>query len=171
MILIFFVILISACLSSYDPYTREYAGQEIHFRADLSEAEKIPVYPDEETLRDVLLSRDVIRVFVAYFPNETENVYYLADSFELAYKLTIIYKHKFNHVNRIESLPINSTDELVPTYVEPIILLLGPTQANQTAVTVENNLIIVEGESLEETDRIYTDLDLATDKLLLVLME
>ena len=67
-------------------------------------------------------------------------------------------------------MPINSTDEISPNAQEPVILLLGPSRANKTAVTVDNYLITVEGKSFQETNRTYTDLDLAVDKLILVLM-
>jgi hypothetical protein len=69
-----------------------------------------------------------------------------------------------------KSLPINSTDELVSTDVEPAILLLGPSRANQTGVTVKGNLIILEGKDFSQVNRNYNDLDLVVDKMLLVLM-
>jgi hypothetical protein len=37
-------------------------------------------------------------------------------------------------------------------------------------VTVKDNLITVEGKDLSEVNRNYNDLDLAVDKMLLVLM-
>jgi hypothetical protein len=69
-----------------------------------------------------------------------------------------------------KSLPINSTDELIPTDVEPVILLLGPSRTNQTGVTVKGNLITLEGKDFSQVNRNYNDLDLAVDKMLLVLM-
>ena len=68
------------------------------------------------------------------------------------------------------SLPINSTDELVPTSIEPIILLLGPSHTNNTLVSVKDNLITLEGSNFTEIGRKYTDLDLAVDKMLLVIL-
>jgi len=192
-ILTIFVLLVSGC-SKLNPHEKYYAGEVRHFRANLNEAEKISVYPSEESIKNLLLDPKVYKVRIAYFPNETENSYYFASSFEITIKLGIIFRHKFQgnqpvsifteddesscllfhlgmSVKCFKSLPINSTDELVSTDVEPVILLLGPSHANQTAVTIEHHLITLEGKSFEEVDRTYTDLDLSVDKMLLVLME
>ena len=176
-------------LTSYQKY---YAGGVRNFRANLGLAADVPVLPDEKTLVDVLLSPDVYWINIAFFPNETENSFYFATSFEISNKLTIIYRNIIGsqispfqtedgstcilfqpsrNVRCFRSLPINSTDELLPSPIEPVILLLGPSHSNTTAVTVEGSLITLEGESFNETDRDYTDLDLAVDKMLLVLMD
>jgi hypothetical protein len=81
----------------------------------------------------------------------------------------IFYPNK--QVRCFRSIPVNSTDELNSNPMEPVILLLGPSHADQTAVSIYDFLITLEGESFEEVDRKYTDLDLAVDKMLLVLME
>jgi len=174
-----------------DPYTLYYEGDARHFRANLIEANKTTVYPNEDAIKNVLLGPDVYKVYIAYISNETENGYFLASSFEITIKMGLVYRHYFTGNVQVykdldgssclvfteekktrcfKSLPINSTDELVPTNVEPIILLLGSAHANQTAVTVKNNLIIVEGKNFTQIGRNYNDLDLAVDKLLLVLM-
>lgn len=176
-------------LSSYQKY---YAGGVRNFRANLDIATDVPVLPNEKALLDVLLNPDVYQINIAFFPNETENSFYFATSFEISNKLTIIYSNIIGSqitpfetedgstcimfqpsraIKCFRSLPINSTDDLLPTPIEPVILLLGPSQSNKTAVTVERSLITLEGESFEEIDRDYTDLDLATDKMLLVLMD
>ncbi len=175
-----------------DTHSLYYEGDVRHFRANIFEANKTPVFPNEDAIKDVLLNPNVFKVYIAYFPNDTENAFYGAASFEIGNKLEIIYRHylpgevaKFNDVDGssclafldydkslcLKSLPINSTDDLVPTSVEPVILLLGPSHANQTSVIVNNNLIIVQGKDFSEINRKYTDLDLAVDKMLLVLME
>jgi hypothetical protein len=174
-----------------DPFTLYYAGGERHFRANLAEANKTIVYPNENSIRDVLFNPEVYKIKIAFIPNDTENAFYLASSFEITNKLGIIFKHfsagqtgsfkeddgsscimfyEEKQNKCFKSFPINSTDELVPTSIEPVILLLGPSYANQTAVTVKDNMIVLEGKDFSEIDRKYTDLDLATDKMLLVLM-
>jgi len=187
------VLLSSACLGG-GVYEKYYAGDIRHFRGNLIEAEKINVYPNESNIKDVLLNPEVYKIYIAFFPNETENSYYYASTFELTNKLSIIFRYKFQGNESVgiveekdgsqcfifysigrskcfKSFPINSTDELIPTKVEPVILLLGPSHANKTAVTVENNLIIAEGKDFSKVNRNYVDLDLAVDKILLVLME
>ena len=174
------------------PYERFYAGDIRHFRGNLVEAAKVPVYPNELSLVNVLLDPDVFKIQIAFFPNDTENSYYFASSFEITNKISIIFRSIIStdvstfqssdgssclsfssgdYVKCFKSVPINSTDEIFPTSLEPVILLLGPSKANTTAVSVDNYLITVEGKSFQETNRTYTDLDLVVDKLILVLMD
>jgi len=191
-IAIAFIFLLNNLDFFRDPYSLYYEGDVRHFRANLFEAEKIPVYPNENAIKDVLLNPEVYKIYIAFFPNETENAFYLASSFEVTNKLGIVYRHYYKgqtgsfkdedgsscllffeneQIKCFKSLPINSTDDLVPTKIEPVILLLGPSYANQTAVTVDSNLIILEGKDFSEINRKYTDLDLSVDKMLLVLMK
>jgi len=190
--LIFVIFLYEQQSSISSPFEKYYAGDVRHFRANLNEAQNVTIIPSEDAVRTVLLNPDVYKVYIAYFPNDTENGYYAVSSFEIGNKLGIIYKNYFQGDCNIttekeddgstclvfcfsgkkcfNSLPINSTDELVPTDVEPVILLLGSSRANKTAVTVDNYLITVEGNTFSEQDKPYSDLDLAVAKLLLILM-
>jgi len=172
--LMILIILISCCIGEpSNPFQREFAGVKLNFRANLDEAEKVPVYPNETVLRNVLLNNYVEEIGIAYIPNETENSFYLASSYELAYKLTIINKYYFNKVKPIDSIPVNSSLEalFMSSIQKPIIMLVGPPKTNSTLVNVVGYFITVQGESFEENNRTYNDLDLATDKLLLVLMK
>ena len=167
-----FLVISTENLSSFQI---KFAGVILNFRANLTEAENISVYPDEKTLRDIILNDNVKEIGVAYIPNETENSYYLAASYELAYKLTIINRHYFNKVKTIDSIPLNSSSDAfdMASEIKPIILLLGPTKANITSVEIypQGYVIMAKGESFQEVNRNYTDLDLAVDKILLVLMK
>jgi len=174
-----------------DTYSLNYAGDVRHFRANLFEANKTVVYPDEVAVKNVLLNQNVYKIDIAYIPNETENANYLALSFEITNKLALVYRSLYGEQPSVfkdddgsscmlffqekqtkcfKSLPINLTGELVSTDVEPVILLLGPSKANQTAVTVKGNIIILEGKDFSQVNRNYNDLDLVVDKMLLVLM-
>lgn len=187
-----YLLIISSPNLFLTPYELNYAGDIRHFRANLNEARKTPVYPDESLIKNVLLNPEVYKVHIAFFPHDEENSFYLAAGFEITNKLSIIYRHLLGvnvqtfedtdgspclifypdkHVRCFKSVPINSTDELLPSFIEPVILMLGPSKASQTAVTVQGFMIVVEGASFDESDRTYTDLDLAVDKMLLVLME
>jgi len=190
-IVIAFIFLLNNIEFFKDPYSLYYEGDVRHFRANLFEANKTPVYPNENAIKDVLLNPEVYKIYIAFVPNETENAFYLASSFEITIKLGLVYKHYYKgltgsfkdvddsscmlffedeQVRCFKSFPINSTDELIPTPIEPVILLLGPSHASQTSVVVNNNFIILQGKDFSEIDRKYTDLDLAVDKMLLVLM-
>ena len=174
-----------------DSYTLYYDGDYRHFRGDLLEASKIEIIPNEDAIRQILLNPEVFKIHIAYIPDDAENAFYLASSFEITSKLSLAYMHYFTgDVSTFEdtdgsscllfyydrqtrcfnSLPINSTDELVPTPIEPVILLLGPSHTNKTQVAVEDNLITIEGSDFTEIGRKYTDLDLAVDKMLLVIL-
>lgn len=174
-LLIALIIIVSGCIESppHNPYQKEFAGLKLNFRANLDEAEKIPVYPNETTLRDVILNNNVEEIGIAFIPNESENSYYLAASFELAYKLTIINKYYFNRVKPIDSIPVNSSLEALSasTNQKPMIMLIGPSKTNLTLVNVVGYFITAQGRSFEEVDKSYNDLDLSVDKILLVLMK
>ena len=172
--LIILVILASGCVEeSSNPFQKEFAGVKLNFRANLDEAKKVPVYPNETSLRDIILNYDVEEIGIAYVPNETQNSFYLAASYELAYKLTIINRYYFNMTKHIDSIPVNSSMEALPmaSSQKPVIMLLGPDQTNSTLVNATGYFITIEGKTFEEINRTYNDLDLATDKLLLVLMK
>jgi hypothetical protein len=173
-LMLILIIFIAGCTETpRDPYQKEFAGLKINFRANLDEAEKIPVYPNETILRTILLNNKVEEIDVVYIPNVTENSFYLASSFELAYKLTVINKYYFNITKPINSIPVNSSLEamLMSSESKPVIMLTSPYYVNETMVNVVGHFITAQGKSFEETDRKYNDLDLAVDKLLLVLMK
>jgi hypothetical protein len=174
-----------------DPYILYYDGNTMHFRGNIIEANKTPVYPSEESVKDLLLSPDVYKIQIAYVPNESENAYYLAMTYEITSKLSLVYRHYYTgqvqtfkdtdgsscllfyddtQTRCFKSVAINSTQDLVPTPVEPAIILTGPSRANETSVNVENNVITLSGRSFDESNRTYTDLDLSVDKMLLILM-
>ncbi len=171
-IMIASIVLVSGCVRTQSPYEREFAGNTIHFRANLDDAANVSVLPNDAYLIEALLSPSVQRIGVAFVPNETENGFYAADSFELAYKLVVAQKAYYNRTILVDSIPVNSTSEAfkMSSAEYPVIMLLGPSQTNVTGVFVQGSFITVEGASLDETDRDYTDLDLATDKLLMVIM-
>ncbi|MEM5778284.1 MAG: hypothetical protein QXD43_00395 [Candidatus Aenigmatarchaeota archaeon] len=169
------IVLTAGCIEKpLTSYQKKFAGLTLNFRANLTEAEKVLVEPDENALRNVLLNYNAEEFGIAYIPNETENAYYLAASYELAYKLTIINKYYFNRVKFIDSIPVNNITEafLIAKEEKPIILLLGESQTNLTAVKVfpTGYVVIAYGGNFSEIDRKYNDLDLAVDKILLVLM-
>lgn len=156
------------------PFQKEFAGLTLNFRANLNEAEKVPVYPNETVLRDVILNNNVEEIGIAFIPNETENAYYLAASYDLAYKITVVNKYYFNTVKSINSIPVNSSLEalFLATSKRPIIMLVGPSKTNSTLVNVAGYFITAQGKSFEEeSEKSYNDLDLAVGKIILVLMK
>lgn len=69
-----------------------------------------------------------------------------------------------------ETVILNSTDEAVAMANETAPVILMEASAETTKVSVENNLVRIMGKDMSQTNRKYTDLDLAADKFLLVLL-
>lgn len=143
-------------------YETSYKGTKIMFRADLREAKKIPVYPNEEILRRSLIHPLVKNVTIAFVPVENENDIYVVNAWEIVMKLYLAYeeigiKPKFNGMN------ISSYEniELYGKIQNPLIVLIHPKYANETAVRVEDHTILISGKTKHE-------LDLATVKFLIV---
>ncbi len=201
-IIIVSMVLIACCVGSESrPYSRFYAGEWRNFRANLVEAEKVLVYPNDDALRQVLLKPSIEKVHIAFIPNETENAFYFVSTFEITNKLVIIYRSLYQGERDMDvfttddnstclafysrkvsnvlstkcfrSVSISSIDEAfeISEENEPVILLLGPSQTNRTMVDVREYVVKVEGSDFSEVERSFTDLDLSTDKLLITLME
>ncbi|TRZ55464.1 hypothetical protein D4Q76_00395, partial [archaeon] len=165
-----------------------------NFRANLIEAEKVPVYPDSNSIRNVFLGGNVSNINIYYIEGK-ENGFYGTSAIELTLKLGLIYKYyrgnegySFGEGNRENCLYFYKSGSSVCFNIEALksagnisgiksspssiaVLLLGPPFSSKTGVTASNYTVTVEGKSFDETNRKYTDLDLAVDKLLLVLMK
>lgn len=170
-----------------NPYQLSFANETLNFRANLDKAAKVSVIPDEQSIRNAILSGNVSRIKISYVPGE-QNPFYAAASFEVAYKLVIILKHYYG-VNGylyegeqkencfffeetgknicIISEPVPSEEDIKYGDAERVIFL---TDANETSVTLKDNIVFIKGKDFSEKDRKYTDLDLAADRFLLVLM-
>ncbi len=170
-----------------NPYQLSFANETLNFRANLEKAAKVSVIPDEQSVRNAILSGNVSRIKISYVPGE-QNPFYAAASFEVAYKLVIIFKHYYGTSGYVYegengenclffeetqknicilSEPILSEDDIKSAEAERVIFL---TAANETSVTLKDNIFFIKGRDFSEKDRKYTDLDLAADRFLLVLM-
>ncbi len=169
-----------------------FKGSLLHFRADLKEASKIKVIPEEGVLAEMLLNEKLKRVVIA-IPNVSSNAgYYGVAAYELAYKLTFIYNsiyapftspivYEENNFTCLYYADFNKNicigKEIYDSYEElkgneslVVIALLGEGLANETLLVAkqEKGVIFVKGKSFSMENG-YTELDLAVDKLLLVL--
>lgn len=177
-----------------NPYQIIFGNETRNFRANLIEAEKVPVYPDSNSLRNVFLGNNVSKINI-YYIEGAENGFYGTSGMEFTIKMGLIYKYynggegyTFGDGNRENCLYFYKTEKSVCFDIEALksadnisgiksspssiaVLLLGPPFSSKTAVTANNYTVTVEGRSFDETNRQYTDLDLAVDKLVLVLMK
>lgn len=177
-----------------NPYQMVFGNETRNFRANLFEAEKVPVYPDSNTLRNVFLGGNVSKISI-YYIDGTENGFYGTSAMEFTLKMGLIYKYyrgnegySFGEGNRGNCLYFYASENSVCFDIEALesadnissiksspssiaVLLLGPPFSSRTDVRADNYTVTVEGKSFDETSRKYTDLDLAVDKLLLELMK
>lgn len=164
------ILMICGCISQYRPvHSIEYNGMITTFRADLNKASLVPVYPNEEALKNLIFSKHLEVINITFVPNSAENGFYAVGSFELSYKLGLIRQARGLNYS-VNATPVNNASELADLDRTVYIFLAGPSQANETSVRVEGNTIYISGASIEQENRKYTDIDLAIDKMLLVLM-
>jgi len=174
------IMLTSACIgqAKSSPYKLGFSGTTLTFRANLEEAAKTPVN-DIKGLRDLFLDPNVEGVQLAYVPNQsaaprggTITGFYLVDGYELAYKLTAIYGTYFGEAVPVTTLTLNSTGEALnfATKETPVILMQAGQGPTEVRLSSDDSIVYVSGADMTQDGRDYTDLDLAVDKLLLVLM-
>lgn len=169
-------------------YQFKFANETLNFRADLNKAALVATSPDGQAIRNVIIYSNVSNIKISYVPDERFNGFYAADSFEIAYKIVIIFKHYygingylyagengencmfFEETGKricIISEPLLSANDISAGDAERVIFL---SAANETSVSLNNNIIYIKGKDFSEKDRKYTDLDLAADRFLLTLM-
>jgi len=151
--------------------TWDYRGMTLTFRTDLRKADKVPVYPGEtEVYLDTMhpLAKNVTIAFKD--AGEGEYGYYATEAFEITYKMKLAYIHLVGSEEGSTSKVPNFDVEAVKEYANlpgkiqnPIIALVHPIYANETAVRNEGHVTYISGKS-------YEDLDLATTKFLMIVL-
>lgn len=193
LVVIFIFIAMAGC-TTQEKHAFIFKGVELHFRGDLNKAAKIPVYPDESLIPEMVLSEKIEKITIA-IPNVTKAGYYAVAGYEIAYKLTFIYNSIYSPFSNPEvseeknytclyykdfekkicigRIIFNKYENLKGESNETVIILLGEGLANATEITLkpEKHVILIKGKSFSQENRKYTDLDLAVDRFLLVLFE
>ena len=139
-----------------------YKGQIFTFRDDIKAANKIKVYPDEETIHDMFWNPNLENITIIFKPLEKGSGYYMVESFELTYKLSAMYilngmKKNFN------ALPMDTYENINSSKNVLKIVLVHPQLTNKTSVEKKDNVIFIHGKD-------YRDFDLATIKTILIAM-
>lgn len=167
-------------------YVADFEGQPTAFRADLREAAKVEVTPDEDTLYKQIVKpsrvvnngsisirqplRNVTIVFKSTIGNGTgPNTmgWYTVQVSEIIKKLTNLYQVKYGLTINFAVKEVQSYDGLSGGNTAPIVALVHPDIAEGTYVSVDgksNVITISGGDSLK-------DFDEATVKFLMVAME
>jgi hypothetical protein len=151
--------------SPTDTKSYNFFGIRIPFRTDLYKANNISVYPDNETVYNMLWGPQLKNITIVWV-NSSENNMVTVEAFEITYKMNLAYKHigNLNGVNInvvFNHMEVSSYDNLTATENNPIIAIVPPIFSNETAVRAENNVIYIKGKTFEE-------FDLATVKFLMV---
>ncbi len=176
-ILIFIVVLV-VIVSSFFYYeffvpkpinTWNYKGLVLTFRADLREANKVPVYPGETQVYLDTMHPLVKNVTIAY-KDAGEYGYYAIEAFEITYKMKLAYMSLVGSEEgstfEVPTFNVETVEQYahLPGKIQnPIIALVHPIYANETAVRNEGHVTYISGKTYEE-------LDLATIKFLMIVL-
>lgn len=142
-----------------------FFGIEIPFRADIYKANIISVYPDNETIYNMLWDYRLQNITIV-FVNSSDNGKVAVEAFEITHKMTIAYQHIGNLNNVYFDIGFNgrevdSYENLSANSSNIVIALVPPILSNDTLVEEKNNVIYIKGKTME-------DFDLATVKFLMV---
>jgi hypothetical protein len=165
-------------------YITDFEGEPTAFRADLREAAKVKVIPDEGALYSQIVRpskvvtdgsvafrqplRNVTIVFKSTITDGKPNTmgWYTVQVSEIIKKLTTLYHLKYGVSVNFAVREVQSYDGLTGTNTAPIVALVHPDIAEGTYVSVDGDADVITisgGDSLE-------DFDEATVKFLMVAM-
>ncbi len=160
-------------------FTADFEGQTLGFRADLREAQKVEVIPDEGKLYSqivrpprivgpegqVIIRKPLRNVTIAFKQVSQGTMgWYTVEASEIIKKLTALYKGKYDVDLNFAIAETDDYDELKGSNTAPIIALVHPEIADGTFVSVDDDrdvITISGGDSLRDFDR-------ATVKFLMV---
>lgn len=172
-ILISLIVMINAILFTKEPIKAwNYYGQIIEFRDDLRKADKVPVYPGETQIYLDTIHPLVKNVTIVFKDaGEDENSYYIVEEFEIILKMTLAYGRMLasyeglseEDIPEFNSMPVDEYANLPGKIQNPIIALVHPKYANETAVRNDYHVTYISG-------RTYEEFDLATIKFLMIVL-
>ena len=150
-------------------YNYNYFGAPLSFRADLIEASKIPVYPNDAFLYYELRGGLAKNITVVFVPIEGDNAIYSANGFEIAYKLGLMFGILEKNVT-IDARNVTSYENLPGKIQNPIVALVHPKYANETSIRLGGHVIYLSGLPSNDINNPYRNLDLAVVKFLMVIL-
>jgi len=148
------------------------------FRDDVREANRIPVYPNEDWVYDLFWDHDIKNITIMFKPMDSKtNARYGLQAFELTYKLSQMYASTPITTVVISNKPQylfferNFTAQVIDDYENITreddvlkIILVPPQLSDGTYVRGGGNRIFIYGKD-------FRGLDLATIKTILVAMK
>lgn len=141
--------------------TINYYGHVLEFRRDIKMAKDIPFY-DNCSVNNVIFSPATRKVNIVFYANDSYKNYVALEAIELTYKLdtAFIVHNQEPKIKKDSVFNITSLSELNSSPYVFNILIISPALSNQTKVTCNDNLAVIQGKDL-------TGLDLATIKFIL----
>lgn len=159
-------------LKNYAPVTSyEIYNTTFSFRSDLRKADKIPVYPADESIYNEVRSTyrillypsgnvvDLKNITIEYETVDQKGIY-AVEAFELTYKLSMMYR-MLGVQAYFDSKEIDSYQNVNGSANNLVIVLVHPNFTNETNVRLVNHAVFISGKNLQE-------FDLATVKFLMV---
>jgi len=145
-------------------YVWNYKGETLQFRADLRQADKVPAYPNESAVYQLIWKPNIEEIQIL-FQSDIDTSLIAVEAFEITYKLKVAYLKVHRDV-KISAKEISSfgniSERLSPHSLG--LVLIPPTLATTTAISMEDNVILIQGKTTE-------DFDLAVVKFLMILLE
>lgn len=158
-------------------YTVDFNGEQLSFREDIKEAQKVEVIPGEAELRQqmvklpvssdsgsVVIRKGITNVTIVFMSTGSqENMgWYTVEVSEIIKKLTAFYRGQHGIDVKFAIAETENYEDLRGTNTAPIVALVHPDIADGTFVEVDSDRNVVTisgGDSLR-------DFDLATIKFL-----
>ena len=153
-------------------YYVNYYGHVIEFRTDLRQADKIQVYPGESQVYLDTIHPLVDNVTIVFKDaGEDGNPHYIVEEMEIIIKMSAAYRRMLagypglteEDMPKFDAIPVDEYANLPGKIQNPIIALVHPKYANETAVRNEGHVTYISGTTFE-------NFDLATTKFLMIVL-
>ncbi|MBI4010158.1 MAG: hypothetical protein HY361_03145 [Candidatus Aenigmarchaeota archaeon] len=151
-------------------YSYDYHGIPLNFRADLREAAKVPIYPNDVIPYYELRGGLAKNITIVFQPVDGDNGIYSANGFEVSYKLGLLFNLLGRNVT-IDAREIASYQHLPGKIQHPIIALVHPKFANETSVRLDGHVIFISGLPSNDVSNPYRNFDLATVRFLMDILD
>lgn len=159
--------------------TIDFGGQLMSFRADLREAQFVPVIPNEQTVYDhitilpvserdghIIYRAPLTNMTIAFKPVAEETMgWYSVEAAEIVNKLIALYKGKFGVDLNFKVISVDDYSTLQGSNTNPVIALVHPDIANgerSVKIDVDKEVVTISGGNS------LRDFDLATVRFISV---
>ena len=145
-----------------------WKGVTLYFRADLREADKVPVYPNENAVYLDTMHTLVETVTILFKDAGLDgNPYYIVEEIEIVTKMRAAYQYLFatqseigmfnpTEIPEFKAEEVDSYDEILAGIKDIKIVLIHPNFADKTAIWNDGHVTYISGKTPEEFDLAVT---------------